>query len=150
MVTVYPAGQTETAAQSPATPNDKVNEQATKKKRKTDTDGHTGNSDKDKKPRATDATKKADNTGTSTVQEPSPPKRTKQKATSVESAPDKKPAATNETTGVATQEQARTNPVTAPQAEPISTGAEKTESSDKPAPATVAPEDAANKPNVEK
>jgi hypothetical protein len=114
-----------------------------KKKRRTDKDGNTGHSDKDKKPRATDAAKKADDTSTSTVQEPSPHKCTKQKATSDESALIKNPAAANETTGVAPHEKARTNPVTAPQAQPIPTGAEKTESSGKPAPAPIATKEAA-------
>jgi hypothetical protein len=117
--------------------NDKVTEQGEKKKRTADNDGHTGNSGKDKQPRSAVATKTADSNGTSTVSEPSPPKRAKQKATAIKSTPDEKPAATNEATSVAAQERARTAPVTAPQAKPIAEGTRKTKSSSAPTPAAV-------------
>jgi hypothetical protein len=61
----------------------------------------------------------------------------------VESAPDENPATAKTVTGIATQEQARTAPVTAPQAEPIASGADKTEPSSMRAPATLTTEAAA-------
>jgi hypothetical protein len=124
--------------------NDKVTEQGEKKKHTADNDGHTRNSGKDKQPRSAVATKTADNNGTSTVSEPSPPKRAKQKATAIKSTPDEKPAATNEATSVAAQERARTAPVTAPQAKTNAEGTKKTKSSSAPTPAAVA----TNPPNI--
>ncbi len=136
-------GKTKTAAQTTATQTDKSDKQAVKKKHTTNKDGTPSNSDKDKKPQSTDATKTVDDTSTSIVQKSLLPKRAKKQATSVKSAPDKNPAAANKATSIATQEQARTAPVTAPQVKPIATGAEKTEPRSTPAPATFGMEAAA-------